>query len=72
MRIEIAHVHFVLLGALIGGARASEARPCTLENLKNRRSVDPYPMGASRALRNCRARPRLPHAGSPASQIVRA
>ena len=36
MRIEIAHVHFIFLGALIGGARASEVRPCTLENLKNR------------------------------------
>ena len=41
MLIEIAHVHFVILGTLIGGARASEARPCTLENLKNRRTADP-------------------------------
>ncbi len=72
MRIEIAHVYFVILGALIGGARASEARPCTLENLKNRRSTDPYSMGASRALRNCRAPAPSPHAASPASQIVRA
>ena len=68
MRIENAHVR-VNPGALTGGARASQARPCTLENLKNRRNVDPYPMGASRALR---APAPSPHADPPASQIVQA